>query len=190
MSNPKLSKPHTMAKTTTTNKKLNKLEFIGSISEKLASKYKHINEFYKISKERKLTKTEISDLFDYLYDARDLLKYYAKQLKLTENDAYMDKEFNWISNDMMNVIEKVVGTEYSITQGYDETITSTKGNVVGGDVIEIVPVPIKHQNQSVIYHNWMQIDEWFWLKDHRKEFENYNYWKETRASSVTDSRMM
>lgn len=174
-----------MATTTTTGKKLNKLEFIGSISEKLASKYKHINNIRKISKERKLTETELTDVFDYLYDARDLLNYYAKQMKLTENDDFMDKEFNWISQDMMNMIENVIGTEYSITQEYDETIQTTKGKVVGGDVIKIVSVPLKYQNQSVIYHNWMQIDEWFWLKDHRKEFENYNYWKCTHASSVS-----
>jgi len=163
----------TNAKETSNIKKTRetKEEFVGRTVAKLTKLYNEKNEYQELSKKRDLTDEEVQYVFNIFYNAKDLIECYAKKMELTEEDELMKKESEWVRTEMENFLEGTVGPLFDVRKECD--YISDKGEKVKGTSVSVKKIPFVRQHQSVVLYNWLQVDEWFWLIDHRAELEDF-----------------
>jgi hypothetical protein len=153
-------------------RQMTKLELTGSIANMSSNYYVKISKLRKIYQQRGLTQDEIESMFDYLYDAKDAIVHYSKQNQLEEPDDFVEKESDWILNDMNYLIENIVKGRYSVVSQYDAELKTTTGKVIGGERITIQETT-ENNTQKTILKNWLKIDKWFWSKNYENEYEHY-----------------
>ena len=154
---------------------LNKEEFIKRIETNLREIQNNLDELREMSRANLLPEKELEEAFNNLYDAKDLLDFYANQTKATENeDALLKREWLWVRQYMSDMIEFGVGTNAEIRRSTNYTLKSRSGAVVGqGEVIEVRHIPVGQGDRGTIVYNWVEVDPAFWMKDHHADLLDY-----------------
>lgn len=131
-----------------------------------------------------LTEDELKSAFDNLYDAKDYLEYYAKHIingTTSKAVSSSEEEFyrngaNWVKSYMHDLVEYGVGTTAEIRRFRNEHLKSATGADVGaGDEIIVRFLNGDLRCSNVILKNWLEVDSWFWEKDHQREYDEYQY---------------
>jgi hypothetical protein len=154
---------------------LNKEEFIKKIETNLEEIRSNMDELRELSRANLLSEKELEEAFNNLYDAKDLLDFYANQTKKSENkDALLKSQWNWVRNYMSDLVEFGVGTNAEIRRNVNYKLKSRNGAVVGqGEVIEVRHLPPDQGGRSTIYYNWVEVDPSFWMRDHQADLLDY-----------------
>lgn len=134
-----------------------------------------------------LTEDELKSAFDNLYDAKDYLVYYAKHIingtstkaaSSSEEELYRNGA-SWVKSYMHDLVEYGVGTTAEIRRFRNEHLKSATGADVGaGDEINVRFLNGDLRSSNVILKNWLEVDSWFWEKDHQREYDEYQYHSE------------
>lgn len=161
--------------------KVPKSKFTRIISEDLKEIFENMNDLRKKSVDGALSERELEQAFDYLYDAKELLEFYLVEMKLREKDAFLKKEWKWVSNYMNDLVEYGVGPYAEIKRHRNPSLKNKMGNVVGdGDEIRVMFLPPDQRSDEVILRNWLEIDEKFWQEDHYHRYDEYMHAKNYR----------
>lgn len=155
-------------------KRLTKSEFLEKIQTNLEECHHDMNALIEKSKTAMLSANDIESMFDTLYDAKDLINFYYTQLKLETDDELVTKEKSWAQKHMEELVECHVGCSAEIKCFKNKDIKSKNGNSVGEvDEIRVRFVPYERSSQVIIMRNWMEVDRWFWTKNHSQDLEDY-----------------
>lgn len=166
----------TMAMTSTSGHMyVSKQQFIMTVENNLDDIYHKMNELRDISVSVSLTVDKLEEAFNCLYDAKDMLDFYAIQMKTNpENDVLLKKGWNWVKNYMSDLVEYGVGDTAELRRITNFNLKSQTGEIIGqGDEIRVIMVPECQRHKGVILRNWMEIDRCFWMKDHDKTLEEH-----------------
>lgn len=135
----------------------------------------------------RLTLADYEDAFNNLYDAKDLIEFYYKQMKLSSDDALLADAKCWVKQYMEELIDNIIGKLLEIRCFKNPNMKSKNGNDVGeGDEIQVRYSSYDCDAEGIPLTNWMEIDRWFWTKDHAREYDDYEYNRHTlthRSSS-------
>lgn len=174
--------------TTATRAVLTKEEFVRVIETNLQEIRFTMDELRDKSRANLLPEKDLENAFNNLYDAKDLLDFYAKQLVVSEeNDTFLKSEWTWVKDYMNDLVEFDVGTNAEIRRVTNYTLKSRNGSLVGqGDEIEVKHIPANRGHRGTIYHNWMEIDRTFWIKDHNEELLDYERGETHRPMDYED----
>ncbi len=161
--------------TTGARNTLSKEELIKKIEANLGEIQNNMDELRGMSQANLLPEKDLVEAFNNLYDAKDLLEFYAKQTKATENeDALLKREWPWVRHYMSDLIEFGVGENAEIHRNIDYKLKSRSGAVVGqGEVIEVRHLPAGQGDRGTVVYNWMEVDPVFWMRDHYTELTDY-----------------
>jgi hypothetical protein len=167
---------------------LTKEEFVRVTETNLNEIRCSMDELRDKSRDALLPEKELENAFNCLYDAKDLLDFYAKQLSATEEaDAFLANEWKWVRSYMSDLVEIGVGMNAEIRRVTNYTLKSRNGTPVGqGDEIEVRHVPSTRTHRGIIYRNWIEVDRTFWLKDHNAELSEYERGETPRYRDYDD----
>lgn len=155
---------------------LKKDDFIKKIETNLEEIRYNLDQLREMSRVNLLSEKELEEAFNNLYDARDLLDFYTKQMKTTEyNDTLLKQQWTWVRDYMKDLIEFDVGRHAEIHRVVNFNLTNRNGTVIGeGEEIQVRHITTDQADPSlVVYNNWLEIDSAFWLKDHHTELLEY-----------------
>ena len=156
----------------------------GLYAQKLAKAYRAKNKYHELSQERDLTITEIQYTMNNMYNAKMWVQNYKKNMKLNNDDDFSAKESEWIRNEMRNIMQNIIGSKYEIKK--TNQYVSHNGDVIKGNTVSINQTKFDRIHHMTFLYNWMEIDEWFWLTDHRKVLENY----EVKMKNIKEKKTM
>ena len=158
---------------------ITKAEFLKKMEEEMKEVYENMNQLREKSMDVMLTEAELEEAYNNLYDAKDLLDFYAKQMKLDttkadDGDAFTKKEWKWVREYMRDLMEYGVGNNAEIRRITNHSLKSKTGAIVGqGDEIRVTLVEESRRHRGISLRNWLEIDRAFWLKDHERELSDY-----------------
>ena len=161
--------------TTGARNTLSKEELIKKIEANLGEIQNNMDELRGMSQANILPEKDLEEAFNNLYDAKDLLEFYANQTKATENeDALLKREWPWVRHYMSDLIEFGVGENAEIRRTTDYKLKSRSGAVVGqGEVIEVRHLPVGRGDRGTVVYNWVEVDPVFWMRDHHADLLDY-----------------
>lgn len=176
------------ATTTNTRAMLTKEEFVRTIETNLQEIRGIMDELRNQARVGLPPEKDLESAFNCLYDSKDLLDFYAKQLSATEeNDAFLKKEWLWVREYMSDLVEFGVGTNAEIRRVTNYTLKSRNGTHVGqGDEIEVRHIPSTRGHRGIIHRNWLEVDKTFWLKDHNADMSDYERGETPRYRDYDD----
>lgn len=168
--------------------RLSRSEFIKNIDDNLKEIYDSMNELRARSQDTTLPEADLEKAFDNLYDAADLLHFYAKNLNVQpDTDTYLVGEWKWVRDYMSDLVEYGVGNTAEIRRVTNYNLKSKNGTPVGqGDEIEVRHVQPDRRHRGVTLRNWMEVDKVFWLRDHDKELSDYERGETPRYRDYDD----
>jgi hypothetical protein len=174
---------------TRTPNMITKTEFLVKIQDSLKEIYNNMCDFRNKTTTCTLTTEDMEDAFNNLYDAKDLLNFYFKQMKLQADDKFITKEKCWVQRFMEDLVEREIGQTAEVRNFKNEQGKSSNGTLVGTiDEVRVRTLTQEMQNAGVPLSNWMEIDRWFWTRDHSRELEDYKCRVRTPPATISTYR--
>lgn len=155
-------------------KRLTKAEFLEKIQSNLSECHDNMSELTEKAKTSMLSAQDLEEMFNVLYDVKDLVEFYYKQMKLSSDDELVSSEKSWAQKHMEDLVERLIGQTAEIKSFKTDSIKSKNGNSVGEvDEIRVRFIPYERKSFEVPLKNWVEIDRWFWTKNHTQNLDDY-----------------
>lgn len=169
--------------------RITKTEFLKKIQTNIDESHKDMDSLIEKSKIGMMSAQDFEAMFDILYDVKDMVQFYYKQLNLSNDDELVSKEKDWCKKHMDELIECRIGQTAEIKCFKTENIKSKNGNSVGEvDEIRVRFIPYESKSFEIPLKNWVEIDRWFWTKDHAQKLDDYEASVRTRTRTTPVSR--